>query len=88
MTMKQLFRCFDGAATARRRARQQDLWTAWHIANFSNAKKLPDLGPLLRKLEPLENRVMSPRDVRQTILGMAEAMGAKITVRKKGEQIQ
>lgn len=86
--MKQLFRCFEGAATARRRCRQNDLWHAWHVANLSNAKKLPELAQLMLKLEPPESRVMSPRAQRATILGMAAAMGAKITYRKKGEPLQ
>lgn len=86
--MKQLFRCFEGAAIARRRVRQNDLWHAWHVANFTNAKKLPDLTQLMRKLEPAESRVMSPRQQRQSILGIAQAFGAKITYRKKGEPLQ
>lgn len=86
--MKELFRCFEGAGIARRRQRQQDLWTAWHIANLTNAKKLPDLGQMLRKLEPVESRVMSPRQQRNSILALAQAFGAKVIYRKKGEPIQ
>jgi hypothetical protein len=86
--MRQLFRCLEGAAIARRRERQFALWHAWNAANLVNAKKLPDLNQMLRKLEPPENRVMSPKAQRQTILGMAAAMGAEVVYRKKGEAIQ
>ncbi len=86
--MRELYRCFEGAGVARRRARQQDLWTAWHIANLTNAKKLPDLAQLLNKLEPAESRVMSPKMQRATILGIASAFGAKVIYRKKGETVQ
>lgn len=86
--MRELFRCFEGAALRRRRDRQLALWHAWHAANYVNAKKLPDLAQALRKLEPAENRVMSPKAVRSTILGMAQAMGAAVVYRKKGEAIQ
>lgn len=86
--MRELFRCFEGAATRRRRGRQDDLWLAWHVANLTNAKKLPDLGQLMRKLDPIESRVMSPKQQHATILGLAAAFGAKITYRKKGEPLQ
>jgi 5-formyltetrahydrofolate cyclo-ligase len=86
--MRQLFRCLEGAAIARRRDRQLTVWAAWHTANFTNAKKLPDLQQVLRKLEPAESRVMSPKAQRSTILGLAAAFGAEIVYRKKGEAVQ
>lgn len=86
--MRQLFRAFEGAAIARRRDRQFAVWHAWHAANFTNAKKLPDLQTVLRKLEPPENRVMSAKAQRSTILGLAAAFGAEVVYRKKGEAIQ
>lgn len=86
--MRELFRCLEGAAIRRRRDRQLAAWHAWHVANFTNAKKLPDLNQVLRKLEPAESRVMSPKAQRATILGMAAAMGAEVVYRKKGEAIQ
>lgn len=88
MTLREIFRCFEGAAIKVRRDRQGDLWMAWHIANLNNAKKLPDLAQLMRKLEPMESRVMSPRAQRNSILALAAAFGAKVIYRKKGEQIQ
>jgi hypothetical protein len=88
LSLKEIFRCFEGAAIARRRDRQMGAWHAWHVANFTNAKKLPDLEAVLRKLEPAENRVMSPKAQRNTILGLAAAFGAEVVYRKKGEAIQ
>jgi hypothetical protein len=86
--MRQLFRCLEGAAIKMRRERHLAMWHAWNAANLGNAEKLPDLAQLLRKLEPPENRVMSPRDQRQAILGLATAFGAEVIYRKKGEPIQ
>jgi hypothetical protein len=88
LTMRQFYRCLAGAKMKKDRDRQLAAWHAWHVANFTNAKQLPDLGRILRKLEPMESRVMSDRAIRGTILGMAEAMGANIVRRKKGEAIQ
>jgi hypothetical protein len=88
LSLKEIFRCFEGAAIARRRERQGQAWHAWHVANFTNAKKLPDLASVLRKLEPAENRVMSAKAQHQTILGLAAAFGAEVVYLKKGETLQ
>jgi hypothetical protein len=88
MTLREIFRAFEGAAIARRRAQQAALWAAWHVASLTNAKKLPDLPQLLRKLEPLESRVMSPKAQRLSILSLAQAFGADVVRRKKGEALQ
>lgn len=81
--MRELYAAFAGEQKRRVRQRQIVLWQAWQTANFTNAKRLPALEPLLRKLEP--HRAMSNREVRGTILGMAQSMGAMIVRRKKGE---
>lgn len=86
--MRDLFRCLEGAAKRRLHDRQIAMWHAWHVANFTNAKKLPDLPQLLRMLEPAESRVMSPKAQRNQILGLAQAFGAEIVYRKKGESVQ
>jgi hypothetical protein len=86
--MRQLFRCLEGAAIKMRRERHLAMWHAWNAANLGNAEKLPDLGQLLRKLEPIENRVMSPKAQRRAILGLAEALGAEVVYLKKGETLQ
>ncbi len=83
MDMRELYAAFAGAQKQRIRERQLTLWQAWQTANFTNAKRLPALEPLLRKLEP--GRAMSNREVRATLLGMAQAMGALVVRRKKGE---
>lgn len=88
MTLREIYRAFEGASIARRRQQQAALWAAWHQASLTNAKKLPDLAQMLRKLEPAENRVMSPKQLRGTILGLAQAFGADIVRRKKGEALQ
>lgn len=75
-----------GASLARKRGRQLTLWGAWWNANLANAKKLPPLDKVMRWLEPA--KTMSPRVQRNQILGMAQAMGALVIRRKKGESIQ
>lgn len=82
-TPRDLYAAFTGARTARIRQRQGELWAAWQTANFTRAKKLPALQPLLRKLEA--PRVMSKREIRVSILTMAQAFGAKVIHKKRGD---
>ncbi len=42
----------------------------------------------MRQLKPPAEREMSPKSQRAAILGMAQAMGAQVIRRKKGEAIQ
>ncbi len=44
---------------------------------------MPELAPMLRKLEP--SQVMSPKAMRSAIIGTAMALGAKVRHVKKGE---
>lgn len=88
LTMRELYAAFMGAQKTRLAARQLALSQAWQTANYTRADKLPDLAAQLRKLDPGGSRVMSPKAQRATILGMAQAMGAKVVRRKKGEAIQ
>lgn len=67
----------------RRRDRSASIWAAWHQAAFVRQKRLPDLGGILRKLEP--PRVMSAREQHRSIMGIAKAMGAKVRHVKRGE---
>jgi hypothetical protein len=86
--MRELYAAFSGANKVRLNDRRMALSLAWQTANLTNAAKLPPLDQLLKRLSPGDSSVMSPRDQRATILGMAEAMGAKVVRRKKGEAIQ
>lgn len=86
--MRELFAAFSGANKIRHRARQLALSLAWQTANYTNAAKLPPLAAELKKLEPADSRVMSPKQQRQTILDMASALGAEVVYRKKGEVLQ
>lgn len=72
-----------GANIAAVRERQKLLWAAWSQANFQRAKKLPAIMPLLKSLE--QKRDMTDKELRTTIFGMARAMGAKITYKKRGD---
>lgn len=82
-TPRELYAIFAGNRLAQSRIRQRCLWQAWQTANFSRARKMPDLIPLLRNLEP--PRVQSPTDLRKSILSIATAMGAEVVYKKRGE---
>lgn len=82
-TPRELYALFAGYRRSQVRERQRCLWQAWQTANFSRAKRLPELTPLLRNLEP--PRVQSAGDLRKTIIGIATAMGAEVIHVKRGE---
>lgn len=82
-TPRELYALFAGNRLAQTRIRQRCLWQAWQTANFTRGRKLPDLLPLLRNLEP--PRVQSNADLRNTIVGLATAMGAEVVYKKRGE---
>lgn len=65
------------------RERQRLLWHAWTSVNLSRPKRLPPLMPMLKALE--QERVMTDKDIRTTIIGMAQVMGAKVTYKKRGD---
>lgn len=45
------FRAFAaGQAQAQRQRMQLAMWTAWHTAQFSRAKKIPPLDKMMRKI--------------------------------------
>ncbi len=83
MTYRELYAAFKGHRDRSIRAHQLALYEAWHTAAFYRSKKMPELLPMLRKLEP--SRVMSPKALRSVIVGAAMAMGAKVRIVKKGE---
>jgi hypothetical protein len=83
-----LFAAFSGARLRAVRERQHSLWIAWSTANFSRAKKLPALMPMLQKLDSSTDgrpREMTKREIRTTIMGIAQAFGAKVTYKKRSE---
>lgn len=81
-THRMLYAVLKGAILSEARERKASLWGAWMTANFQRAKKLPDLAPLLRKLDPVPVS-MTAREIRAAVVGMAKAMGAKITQKKR-----
>lgn len=83
MTYREIDACFEGAVIRTRTTWKAHLWGAWQTANLNRAgKKFPDLKSLLRKLDPA--RIMGNVEMRQSLLAAARAMGAKVTIRKKG----
>lgn len=84
MNLREIFGAMKGAKMARIRERQLALWNAWNTEAFARQKRLPDIVPMLRKLEPIEQRVMAPKAVREGLLAAFKQMGAKVTHRKRG----
>lgn len=76
LTPRESYALFAGAEKTRVSARQLALWTAWHSAMFERSKKLPELKPLLEKLNPPEPQ--TPSQLRATLLAIAKQMGAKV----------
>jgi hypothetical protein len=81
-TPRELYAAMLGGHMAQSRDQKLALWHAWTNANFTRAKKLPDLAPLLRKLDPSPVK-MTAKAIRTAIFAMASAMGAKVTRIKK-----
>lgn len=81
LTYREVYNVLKAAARRRREERMLAIFHSWHAAAFERQKRLPDLAGILRKMEPA--RVMSPREVRASIFGIAKAMGAKVRHVKK-----
>lgn len=82
-TPRDLYAAFAGEKMAGVRRRKAELTMSWQTANFTRAKKLPELTPMLRRLDG--PRVMTKQAIRATIIGMAHAMGAKVVYKKRGD---
>lgn len=76
LTPRESYALFSGAEKIRISARQLALWSAWHGALFERSKKLPELKPMLDKMNPAEP--MTPSQLRASLIAIAKQMGAKI----------
>jgi hypothetical protein len=87
MTPRETFAHFQGDATRRRLDRAEKLWTAWHNAffqRFNDAnKKLPDLKPMIERIQNPAPSTMSPESVRKAVENYARAMGAEVRYVKR-----
>jgi len=84
LTYRELFNALQGESLRRRRDRQTLLWAHWHGSAWVRTKTFPNadkLNSMIRKMDP--PRVMTPREQRTTILGIARALGAEVVYRKK-----
>lgn len=82
-TYREVFNFLKGAGIRRRRDRQLSVFTAWHVEAFQRTKgRLPPLADLLRKMEPA--RIMSPQQLRASIIAAARAMGSQVIEIKRG----
>lgn len=83
MTYRELSNAFVGAGIHARYDHKLGMFIAHQTEAFARHKKLPALGPLLRKLDgPV---VMSNMSMRKAVLSMAAELGAVVKYRKKGE---
>lgn len=82
-TWRELYAVLAGATLRTRREHKLVMWGHWQGQSLSRQRRLPELKTLLRRLDP--SRVMSASSLRAAVIGMAEAMGAKI-VRKKPKE--
>lgn len=82
-TYREVFAIFTGRNLRSMREHKVAMFSAWHAAAWTRAKKMPNLSDALRKLEPA--RVLSTKAMRSQIFGMAQAMGATVRYVKKGE---
>lgn len=82
-TYRELHAVIAGQGLLARRNHKLVMWGAWQAVNLKNHKRLPDLGALLRKLDP--TRIMSAGAIRQAVLGIASAMGAEVVRRTRKE---
>lgn len=82
-TYREVYAVFTGRNLRSVRDHKIAMFSAWHAAAWTRAKKMPNLPDALRKLEPA--RVLSTKAMRSQIFGMASAMGAKVRYVKKGE---
>lgn len=81
-TPRELYAVFAGRVLISRRQHQLAIYAAWHTASYERTRKLPNLAATLRKLEPA--RLMSPKTLRDAIVGIAQTMGATVRIVPKG----
>lgn len=82
-TWRELYAVLQGSTIRARRDHKLALFNAWHGVNLGKAKRLPELRTLLRKLDPV--RVMSATSIRAAVMGIAQALGATVVRKKRGE---
>ena len=80
-TFRELHGLLTGAQLIARRSHKLALFGAYQAEGLARTKRLPPLEKLLSKLDPL--RDMSAKDIRAAVLGMAQALGAKVVRRSK-----
>lgn len=82
-TFREIHAVLAGAQIKARREHKLTLLGAWHAAAWSRVKRMPDLAKALSHLDPNRHRAMNPDAIRRSVLGIAQALGAKIVHRPK-----
>lgn len=70
----------EGRVHAANRELERDISLAWHTANFSRAKTLPDLGKTLEKLRPV--KAQTADEVAGVFLAL-KAKGRSVKIRER-----
>ncbi len=73
-----------GRDRADRRALAMATLTAWNVANWSKAKKLPDINQMLRKIVREKRRPQTPLEGLRIAEQLNARFGGKDLRRKKG----
>jgi hypothetical protein len=70
----------EGRVHAANRDLERDISLAWHTANFSRAKNLPDLGKMLEKLRPA--KMQTADEVAGVFLAL-KAKGRSVKIKER-----
>lgn len=80
-TWREIHAVLEGASIRARRDHKLSLLNAFQTANWTKAKRLPDIKQMLRRLDPV--RAMNPDAIRRSVLNMAKALGAVVEHRPR-----
>lgn len=69
----------EGRVHAANRELERDISIAWHTANFTRAKNLPELRKTLEKLRPVQDRAQTADEVAGIFLSL-KAKGKSVKI--------
>ena len=83
LTWREIHVLFAAQALRARREHKLTIWGHWQGQSMRRSKRLPELKALMRRFEP--QRDMTPKAIRSAIMAMADALGAVVVRKKRGE---
>lgn len=81
-TPREVYACIKGSAIYLRRVEAKMIYAAWHTAVWGRVKKIKPLDQVMKAYQP-KSGPMSTSGIRSVIMGIASALGAKVTRIKK-----